>query len=535
MGSRADWFHPHLSGKDAETKLKSTHKEGAFLVRPSKSNPGDFTLSVHRDGAVTHIKIQNTGDYYDLYGGKEFATLAELVSHYQTHKGELKEKSGRIIELNFAIRSEDPTNERWFHGQLSGSESAKMLEERGVDGSFLVRQSQSKLGDFVLSVQCNGRVTHIMIRCLNGHPKVYDIGGGDQFNSLAELVNYYKANPIVETTGNVVHLKQPFNATRVNVVALGARLNELELASKGAEAVKAGFAEEFEQLQQMELTHIYDRKEGQRPENKAKNRYKNILPFDHTRVRLRDLDGAGGVGADYINANYINGEVPGSERRYIGCQGCLAKTVGDFWQMLWEQNSRAIVMTTSLEERGRKKCEKYWPDSGQPLNVGRFCVIMSAPEIKKTSHVVRQFKLSMAGGREERNIVQYHFTAWPDHGVPQTPEAAINFLMDVKAKMHDMKREVPDLGPLTVHCSAGIGRTGTFIVIDILLDFLNQYGYDIDIDIQKTIHTVRHQRSGMIQTEAQYRFIYQAVNHYITAVEQRVKRDKLVDKAAGRV
>lgn len=111
MGTRK-WFHPHLSGLDAEGLLKNSGFDGAYLVRPSKSNPGDFTLSVRRGASVTHIKIQNTGDYYDLYGGEKFATLSELVQFYTENDDQLREKSGAIIQLKYPLLSEDPTTER---------------------------------------------------------------------------------------------------------------------------------------------------------------------------------------------------------------------------------------------------------------------------------------------------------------------------------------------------------------------------------------------------------------------------------------
>uniref|UniRef100_A0A2K6AZA1 protein-tyrosine-phosphatase n=1 Tax=Macaca nemestrina TaxID=9545 RepID=A0A2K6AZA1_MACNE len=209
------WFHPNITGVEAENLLLTRGVDGSFLARPSKSNPGDFTLSVRRNGAVTHIKIQNTGDYYDLYGGEKFATLAELVQYYMEHHGQLKEKNGDVIELKYPLNCADPTSERWFHGHLSGKEAEKLLTEKGKHGSFLVRESQSHPGDFVLSVRTGddkgesndgkSKVTHVMIRC---QELKYDVGGGERFDSLTDLVEHYKKNPMVETLGTVLQLKQ---------------------------------------------------------------------------------------------------------------------------------------------------------------------------------------------------------------------------------------------------------------------------------------------------------------------------------------
>uniref|UniRef100_A0A8C2HP03 Protein tyrosine phosphatase non-receptor type 11a n=1 Tax=Cyprinus carpio TaxID=7962 RepID=A0A8C2HP03_CYPCA len=213
---RVMWFHPNITGVEAENLLLTRGVDGSFLARPSKSNPGDFTLSVRRNGAVTHIKIQNTGDYYDLYGGEKFATLAELVQYYMEHHGQLKEKNGDVIELKYPRNCADPTSERWFHGRLSGREAEKLLTEKGKNGSFLVRESQSHPGDFVLSVRTGDdktdtsdgkpKVTHVMIRCQ--HDLKYDVGGGEKFDSLTDLVEHYKKNPMVETLGTVLQLKQ---------------------------------------------------------------------------------------------------------------------------------------------------------------------------------------------------------------------------------------------------------------------------------------------------------------------------------------
>eukprot|EP00053_Salpingoeca_punica_P007464 m.68116 g.68116 ORF g.68116 m.68116 type:complete len:529 (+) comp14162_c1_seq1:62-1648(+) len=518
MGSRK-WFHPHLTGPEAEKLLREQGVDGSFLVRPSKSNPGDFTLSVRRGDDVTHVKIQNSGDCYDLYGGEMFATLSELVQYYQENEGQLKEVSGEFIYLKHPMVCEDPTTERWFHGPLSGKESEQLLKEQGQDGSFLVRASQSKPGDFALSVRCGDRVTHIIIRSQGG---MYDVGGGEQFKDLASLVENFRKSPMVETSGNVVHLKQPFNATRVNISSIAARVQELSKKSKDS----IGFAEEFEQLQQMEYKHVALRKEGQRIENKAKNRYKNILPYDDTRVKLQEIGTE--VGDDYINANYIrpvtsDGRETGPPL-YIACQGCLKSTCASFWQMIWEGNSRIIVMTTLLVERGKKKCEQYWPDTPEspPVTYGRYTVSFTS-KTEDPSSTTRVFQLWKDDGSPKREITQYHFTAWPDHGVPDDPNHVLSFLLRVKNHQKVLSEKIPKVGPMVVHCSAGIGRTGTFIVIDMLLETISQNGLDCEIDIQKTIQNVRLQRSGMIQTVAQYQFVYDAIVFHINSLKAKAQ------------
>ncbi|KAG7276337.1 hypothetical protein CRUP_032392 [Coryphaenoides rupestris] len=493
------WFHPNITGIEAEQLLLTRGVHGSFLARPSKSNPGDFTLSVRRNDEVTHIKIQNSGDYYDLYGGEKFATLAELVQYYTEQHDLLRERNGHVIQL------------KWYHGHLSGRDAEKLLLEKGRVGSFLVRESQSKPGDFVLSVLTNEekpenvdrrtKVTHVMIRFQDGK---YDVGGGERFDTLADLVDHYKKNPMVEKSGIVVHLKQPFNATRIIAANIENRVRELNKVADNSEKPKQGFWEEFEVLQQQECKLLYPRKEGQRMENKSKNRYKNILPFDTTRVVLREAD-PDVAGSDYINANYIRsfreeGQSGDEGKVFIATQGCLQNTVADFWKMVYQENTHVIVMTTKQMERGRNKCVCYWPDAETSSEFG-MVVVRNVEENDYKDYILRELEVSRLDRREHvRCIWHYQYLSWPDHGVPNEPGASWS--------------------------SAGIGRTGTIIVIDMLIDVINRQGLDCDIDIPKSIQRVRQQRSGMVQTEAQYKFIYMAVQQYIDTAQKRLEEEQ---------
>uniref|UniRef100_A0A672JB01 protein-tyrosine-phosphatase n=1 Tax=Salarias fasciatus TaxID=181472 RepID=A0A672JB01_SALFA len=521
------WFHPNITGIEAEQLLLTRGVHGSFLARPSKSNPGDFTLSVRRNDEVTHIKIQNSGDYYDLYGGEKFATLAELVQYYTEQQDLLRERNGHVIELKYPLNCKDPTSERWYHGHLSGRDAEKLLTDKGKAGSFLVRESQSKPGDFVLSVLTNEekhenvdrktKVTHVMIRYQDGK---YDVGGGERFDTLADLVDHYKKNPMVEKSGIVVHLKQPFNATRINAANIENRVRELNKVADNSEKPKQGFWEEFEVLQQQECKLLYPRKEGQKPENKSKNRYKNILPFDTTRVEIRDAD-PDVLGSDYINANYIRVSRKFEEKGkvFIATQGCLQNTVIDFWKMVYQENTHVIVMTTKEMERGRNKCVRYWPDLHATKEFGKV-LVRNVDERPAQDYVLRKLEVTRLDRKEPlRYIWHYQYLSWPDHGVPNEPGGVLWFLEEVNRT----QSAIPDTGPIVVHCSAGIGRTGTIIVIDILIDIINRQGLDCDIDIPKTIQRVRQQRSGMVQTEAQYKFIYMAVQQYIDTAQKRNK------------
>ncbi|XP_032350739.1 tyrosine-protein phosphatase non-receptor type 11-like isoform X1 [Camelus ferus] len=536
------WFHPRISGVEAEKLLLSRGQHGSFLARPSKSCPGGFTLSVRRHDEVTHIKVQSTGDYYDLYGGEKFATLAELVQHYTGQSwGLLRERGGAPVELRHPLACQDPTSERWYHGHLSGKEAEKLLMEKGHLGSFLVRESQSKPGDFVLSVLTQHldkadrqpQVTHIMIHFQPDGK--YDVGGGEQFDTLGDLVECYKKNPMVESSGAVVHLKQPLKATRISAANIESRVQELSKATDASGKAKQGFWEEFEMLQQQECRLLYPRKEGQRLENKPKNRYKNILPFDTTRVILRDVDDSV-PGADYINANYIRVDSDPEEKPghglgkvYIATQGCLQTTVAAFWAMVYQENTRVIVMTTREVERGRNKCFRYWPELHGSQDYGRLRVC-NAAEYQAQGYCVRELQVWRPDQeRSARTVKHYQYFSWPDHGVPAEPAGVLGFLDEVNRA----QSSVPGAGPMVVHCSAGIGRTGTIIVIDILVDFIRKQGLDCDIDVPKTIQLVRRQRSGMVQTEAQYKFVYLALRRYIQGEQLRLSEQAAAGPGRG--
>ncbi|XP_072305711.1 tyrosine-protein phosphatase non-receptor type 11b isoform X3 [Eucyclogobius newberryi] len=452
------WFHPNITGQEAEQLLLTRGVHGSFLTRPSKSNPGDFTLSVRRDDEVTHIKIQNSGDYYDLYGGEKFATLTELVQYYTEQQDLLRERNGHVIELKYPLNCKDPTSERWYHGHLSGRDAEKLLTEKGKAGSFLVRESQSKPGDFVLSVLTNEekhdndrktKVTHVMIRFQDGK---YDVGGGERFDTLADLVDHYRKNPMVEKSGIVVHLKQPFNATRINAANIENRVRELNKVADNSEKPKQGFWEEFEVLQQQECKLLYPRKEGQKAENKSKNRYKNILPFDTTRVEIREND-QDVLGSDYINANYIqgfheDGRQGDAAKVFIATQGCLQNTVCDFWNVVYQENTRVIVMTTKEMERGRNKCVRYWPDLLGSKEYSRI-LVRNVDERPAQDYILRKLEVTRLDRKEPvRFIWHYQYLTWPDHGVPNEPGGVLWFLEEVNRTQSSM----PTAGPIVVHC-----------------------------------------------------------------------------------
>uniref|UniRef100_A0A8C0HR78 Receptor-type tyrosine-protein phosphatase S n=1 Tax=Buteo japonicus TaxID=224669 RepID=A0A8C0HR78_9AVES len=230
--------------------------------------------------------------------------------------------------------------------------------------------------------------------------------------------------------------------------------------------------------------------------NKPKNRYANVIAYDHSRVILLPIEGI--VGSDYINANYIDGYR--KQNAYIATQGPLPETFGDFWRMVWEQRSATIVMMTKLEEKSRIKCDQYWP--GRGTDTYGMIQVTLLDTIELATFCVRTFSLHKNGSSEKREVRQFQFTAWPDHGVPEYPTPFLAFLRRVKTC------NPPDAGPIVVHCSAGVGRTGCFIVIDAMLERIK---HEKTVDIYGHVTLMRSQRNYMVQTEDQYSFIHDAL------------------------
>nr|XP_021332445.1 receptor-type tyrosine-protein phosphatase F isoform X10 [Danio rerio] len=230
--------------------------------------------------------------------------------------------------------------------------------------------------------------------------------------------------------------------------------------------------------------------------NKPKNRYANVIAYDHSRVVLTPVDGV--PGSDYINGNYIDGYR--KQNAYIATQGPLPETLSDFWRMVWEQRTSTIVMMTRLEEKSRVKCDQYWPSRGTET-YGMIQVSM-LDTVELATYSVRTFALYKNGSSEKREVRQFQFMAWPDHGVPEYPTPILAFLRRVKAC------NPPDAGPMVVHCSAGVGRTGCFIVIDAMLERMK---HEKSVDIYGHVTCMRSQRNYMVQTEDQYIFIHEAL------------------------
>ncbi|XP_060083065.1 receptor-type tyrosine-protein phosphatase kappa-like [Ylistrum balloti] len=249
--------------------------------------------------------------------------------------------------------------------------------------------------------------------------------------------------------------------------------------------------------------------------HKSKNRFKSVYPYDHSRVILDSR--AGEKGSDYINANYIDSV---EERKvYVATQAPKQNSADDFWRMVWILNSGKIVMLTNLVEGGKEKCVKYWPDEGDPMTTQTFDITLQR-ERDYAYHVVRSITLIERKSKEKREIQQFHFTNWPDHGTPNTLEFV---LFHRRVKLH--RTVLP--GQMVIHCSAGIGRTGMFIALDALLDFGKKYDR---INVRHFVNKMMKDRMNMIHTVEQYIALHEILTEAFLLEDTLIPKSTFVAK-----
>nr|XP_057908591.1 tyrosine-protein phosphatase non-receptor type 22 [Doryrhamphus excisus]XP_057908592.1 tyrosine-protein phosphatase non-receptor type 22 [Doryrhamphus excisus] len=280
-------------------------------------------------------------------------------------------------------------------------------------------------------------------------------------------------------------------------------LTQLERQDTEDKEVQHSIHGEFMRLKNQSIRYrddkTYPTKSAETQENIKKNRYKDILPFDHTRVKLTLTTSK--ADTDYINASFIKG-VTGSQA-YIATQGPLHHTVLDFLRMLWEYEIHVIVMSCREFEMGKKKCERYWPQKEEESFVcGPFIVHCDCEE-DKGAYLTRTLKLTYDNCC--RTIKQLHYVNWPDHGVP-------NFILPILDMMEEMRTyQSHDDIPICIHCSAGCGRTGALCVIDYTWNLLRKQLITSDFNVCDVVHTMRTQRPSVVQTKEQYELVYSII------------------------
>eukprot|EP00105_Crassostrea_gigas_P033131 XP_011456389.1 PREDICTED: receptor-type tyrosine-protein phosphatase alpha [Crassostrea gigas] len=334
-----------------------------------------------------------------------------------------------------------------------------------------------------------------------------------QGNSKINTPGSSNGRPAIETTplsegmnGMIVEDPEYFNVTKTTPDIAIDKL-EAAIAEKGKNE-NEGFRKEYAALPSGEL-HTCEF--GKKPENVPKNRYKTTFPYDHSRVVL---DTQGGEKSDYIHANYIEG--PNRKKEYIAAQGPKPNTLGDFWRMIWQERVTTIVMVTNLKEGEKLKCNKYWPDKDKPATYGPVLVTL-LEEKEYAFYTTRQLSVYNKELKNTRVVTQYHYTAWPDHGVPE-PLGLLSFHSHVMNTSANNSQ-----GPTTVHCSAGVGRTGTYIALDALFQMGKGKGI---VNVAEFVAKMRQNRVSMVQTYEQYITIFLALNEIFKAP---IKADSMAE------
>ncbi|CAL1673829.1 unnamed protein product [Lasius platythorax] len=281
-----------------------------------------------------------------------------------------------------------------------------------------------------------------------------------------------------------------------------------ELKSRGRE----GYTGEYMEIKQRPPDGSFNN--AKLKANQSKNRYTDVLCYDHSRVCLSQMDGD--PTSDYINANFVDGYK--QKNAFISTQGPLPRTCGDFWRMIWEQQTLVIVMTTRVVEKGRTKCTQYWnTEPDHDVQVGGFTI--TTLEIDKNrDYTISTLLITNTKTDETREVCHMLYTAWPDYGTPKSAKALLQFLSLVRqqqskllASRGDTWAGHPRGPPIVVHCSAGIGRTGTFCTLDICISRLEDTG---TVDVRGTVEKIRAQRAYSIQMPDQYYFCHVALVEY---------------------
>ncbi|XP_075956490.1 receptor-type tyrosine-protein phosphatase V-like [Anarhichas minor] len=262
-----------------------------------------------------------------------------------------------------------------------------------------------------------------------------------------------------------------------------------------------GLKQEFEELD--EVGKDLPTKVGDLVANREKNRYPYILPYDHCRVRLSVQNSQ--PHTDYINANFVPGG--GSERDFICTQGPLHNTVADFWRMVWEQNVRIIVMVTALRHKGQVMCDKYWPQRGT-VHHG-LIQVTTVTRKQGPDYFITTINLRQRDCPTDRLITHYYYPAWPDRGVPKDLSSLVAFTEHVRQELE----AAPRIGPAVVHCSAGVGRSGTFVTTLWLMQLCAR---GIPADIRAAVQDLRLHRMWMVQNLEQYLLVHQCLLHWLS-------------------
>jgi len=424
-----------------------------------------------------------------------------------------------------------------------------LLNKCDLNGTFIVRDSETDLGDFVICVKMGDEIINVKIKSNKGY---FYLAGRtptndqfDQFRSLDDLIHFYqKHSPIVGTNGTKYRFTHAYTTNSFYVRDFHQRCEYLSRIFSPTNGSRTGFSLEFEWLNIQSESHssLFHKREGEKAENRTRNRFRNILPYDETRVVLRNYPLT-----DYMNANRIRSPFENYRREYIAAQGPLTSTINDFWHMVQQELVTCIVMITRESENGKSKCARYWPELNTKKQYGTMLVenlsetnyghspigshpsrqlraMSSLPQVQTDadcSYRLRILRLTTNDGKQW-DIQHWQYLAWGDHDSPLSSTTRdlnqLNCLLEFFKRISHHNET--SSSPMIVHCSAGIGRSGATIAIDLLLHHIDQEGLNAEIDIPSLVKYIRSKRSGLVQTEKQYELIYRLLEFFVEQHQQ---------------
>ncbi|XP_053400714.1 multiple epidermal growth factor-like domains protein 10 [Mercenaria mercenaria] len=286
-----------------------------------------------------------------------------------------------------------------------------------------------------------------------------------------------------------------YNITPMRRTANTIYLSDLEQFMKEKCLIEGYFQSQFETIA---TGFLYPTTVALKQRNLHKNRFKKMYPYDHSRVKLKVLPGQ--PDSDYINASFIKGQR--KDQAYIAAQGPVSENVNEFWRMIWEIDVRTVIIVTNFAENGKMKCIQYWENKDEAVIYGQINVTLKTEKIF-AEFTIREFSVfHQEDVLMKRDITQFHFTAWPDKSVPKTIPSLLHFWRKVRQNDENKART------WLIHCSAGVGRTGTFIALDILFEQAEQMGF---IDVYQCVKDLREQRVNLVQTHEQYVCLYKVM------------------------
>lgn len=440
-------------------------------------------------------------------------TAKELHSSTKSEKSKLKTSSLENVAMNSSENKkldQVSTKNMKSNGLHQNISFVKLVPDSDGRYGFHVKGGIDHNMDIVISKIAPNSQASKCSPPIEVGDKVLQVNGRDVFNHTHDQVVRFIQSTRESHTGhlqlllkksdqqvvnNIEILEEPVYTNLDPKVVLSNSINYLKDRLCSGELIDS-----FESLYRKKPDGTFN--DAKLNQNLHKNRYRDISPYDDTRVHLNDKD------EDYINGNYVNMAIPGKHSTinyYIACQGPLKSTAKDFWTMVWEQKSTFIVMLTSLVERGRNKCFQYWPNLNSTTQFGDWVIKCESEEIKD-SFAFRDFVLykqdKKTSDTKSRKIKHMQYIAWPDHGVPNDSSDFLDFVVKVRQNRVGMD------SPSIIHCSAGIGRTGVLITMETAMCLIDQRQAVMPIQIVKSM---RDQRAMMIQTSSQFKFVCEAI------------------------